>query len=145
MTWLLADIKDAFERGVEMGATHMIVAYDSFDGDNYPIYVMPGQNPRERMPSNGDSVDECYKLDLGWAPQSAERRANHWEWDEPTSAPEVVLEAEPDARVEAVAKAIYEQESSTLNILPSWAELEGTTRGTYRERAVSLLEIADNF
>ncbi len=145
MTWLLAEIKDAFDAGVEMGATHMIVAWDSFDGDNYPIYVMPGQNPQDRKPTNGDGVDECYRLDLGWTKQSAEQRANHWEWDEPREEPEPVLEAEPDARVEAVGRALYEQESSKLNILPLWPELQGATRGVYRDRAVSLLEIADNF
>lgn len=79
MTWGLADIKGAYDRGEREGATHMIVAWDSFDGMNYPIYVMPGEDPQEKRPKNGDKVDECYRYALGWESQSKERRANHWE------------------------------------------------------------------
>ena len=81
MTWTLTDIKAAYDRGEAQGATHMLVAWDSFDGANYPIYVKPGEDPRERRPKNGDSVDECYKYSLGWDVQSKERRANHWDMD----------------------------------------------------------------
>lgn len=56
----------------------MIVAWDSFDGD-YPIYVMPGDSPLDKRPSNGDSVVECYKYELGWDTQSKEYRAQHWD------------------------------------------------------------------
>lgn len=82
MTWYIEDIKLAYEAGALMGATHMIVAWDSFDGINYPIYVMPGEDPRDKAPDNGDRVDEVYKYSLGWESQSKERRARHWEKDE---------------------------------------------------------------
>lgn len=98
MTWGLADIKSAYEKGERQGASHMIVAWDSFDNLNYPIYVMPGEDPRDRMPKNGDSVDECYRYSLGWESQSKEGRARHFEYDasvveEPkiTSAAEVKI------------------------------------------------------
>lgn len=80
MTWRIDAIKGAYERGEALGASHMIVAWDSFDCANYPIYVMPGENPQDRVPDNGDSVDECYRYELGWESQSKERRANHWEY-----------------------------------------------------------------
>lgn len=79
MTWGLSDIKEAYDEGERLGATHMLVAWDSFDGENYPIYVMPGENPQEKRPSNGDSVDECYRYALGWDAQAGEFRAQHWE------------------------------------------------------------------
>ena len=78
-TWTLADIRDAYLEGETRGATHLIVAYDSFSGDNYPIYVMPGEDPRKKRPTNGDKVDECYRYALGWDSQSKEHRALHWE------------------------------------------------------------------
>jgi hypothetical protein len=79
VTWQLDDIKAAYDRGEKEGATHMIVAWDSFDETNYPIYVMPGEDPHEKRPSNGDAVDECYRYSLGWESQSKEVRAYHWE------------------------------------------------------------------
>jgi hypothetical protein len=75
-------IKSAYDAGEKMGATHMIVAWDSFDDSNYPIYVMPGENPRNKTPKNGDSVDECYRYSLGWEYQAEERRARHFEYEE---------------------------------------------------------------
>src|SRR5690606_30863535 len=85
MTWSQSDIKAAYDEGERRGASHMIVACDSFDGMNYPIYVMPGEDPRKKVPSNGDSVDECYRYSLGWEAQAKERRARHFEWDEPVT------------------------------------------------------------
>lgn len=81
-TWNRFEIKHAYDEGTTKGASHMLVAWDSFDGENYAIYVMPGDNPRSKMPTNGDSVDECYNYSLGWAAQSRETRARHFEYDE---------------------------------------------------------------
>lgn len=82
MTWSIQDIKAAYDEGERRGASHMIVAWDSFDDMNYPIYVMPGEDPNEHRPNNGDRVDECYRYDLGWERQARERRAQHWEWSD---------------------------------------------------------------
>lgn len=35
-----------FDRGVEQGATHMLVVADTFDWSDYPVYVQPGQDAR---------------------------------------------------------------------------------------------------
>jgi len=32
------------EEGKKMGATHLISVCDTFDYDDYPVYVMPGEN-----------------------------------------------------------------------------------------------------
>ena len=76
----IEDIKDMYRRGEQQGATHMIIATDWFDYEDYPIYVMPGEDPREKAKEAGkDKIMECYRFALGWASQAAEDRANHWE------------------------------------------------------------------
>lgn len=85
MSWSRSEILEAYTHGEAVGASHMIVAFDSFDYENYPIYVMPGQDPKEHKPSNGDHVDECYDYRLGWGAQVVEHRANHWD---PAPAPD---------------------------------------------------------
>ena len=94
MTWTLNDIRAAFMEAQQKGATHLIVAYDSFDGENYPIFVMEG-DPRNQVPSNGDRVDECYRIALGWEAQAGAKRVQNWDWDEPqkpfTAAADVKL------------------------------------------------------
>jgi len=80
VTWNTTNIRTAFEEGNTGKYSHMLVAYDSFDGENYPIYVPQGRDPKSYIPSNGDRVDECYSYQLGWTVQAVERRALHWDW-----------------------------------------------------------------
>lgn len=42
------DIRRWLNHGKESGATHMIVVCDTYDHENYPVYVMPDENVRER-------------------------------------------------------------------------------------------------
>jgi len=100
-TWTAKDIKEAYDQGAARGASHMIVAWDTFDHENYPIYVMPGENPSSKVPSNGDTVDECYRYSVGWESQSKERRAQHWEWDKPEVEEKKILDV-TDLTVKAV-------------------------------------------
>lgn len=71
-------LKFFWDIGEERGASHMIIIWDGWD--DYPIYVKPGENPRDWVPA-GERAMECYKYSLGWESQSKERRANHWEMD----------------------------------------------------------------
>ena len=41
-------IQEWFERGKEMGATHMIVVCDTLDYEDYPTYVLPNEDPRAK-------------------------------------------------------------------------------------------------
>jgi hypothetical protein len=41
-------IRAWLREGVEMGATHVIVAHDSFDGSDHPAFVMLGENRLRR-------------------------------------------------------------------------------------------------
>jgi hypothetical protein len=43
------DIKRWFERGVEQKATHMIVVCDTFDHEDYPVYVKQGDDPHKEV------------------------------------------------------------------------------------------------
>lgn len=75
----LADIKNWFESAEAQGATHMIVKCDTFDWEDYPVYVMPGEDPRTVNSENPDRTMECYKISLGWESQSKEYRAGNWD------------------------------------------------------------------
>lgn len=60
------DIKDWIQRGIDQGATHMIVVCDTFDWDDYPVYVMPDEDARIKYASyngaNMQKVMEVYNL-----------------------------------------------------------------------------------
>ena len=74
-----------FDRGVAEGAAFMLVKWDSFDGPDgdYPVYIAPGENPREVAAKDGDRTMECYCLTMDKASQLAEHRAFHWTEETP--------------------------------------------------------------
>jgi len=78
--------KETIESWLNRGNTgeysHMIVATDSFDYEDYPILVPHGVDPQSKRPANGDRVQECYSYELPLDLQLAEFRANHWELPE---------------------------------------------------------------
>lgn len=75
-------ISEWFDRGVQQGATHMLVISDSFSYEYYPSYVQKGQDPRkieqEYSGESMKSVEEVYDLSLPKNPQLDERRARHY-------------------------------------------------------------------
>ena len=75
------DIRRWLGEAREKGATHMIVAVDTFDYDDYPIFVEPGQDVRKRMDEVGaepmQRVMEVYSMAGDLDAQVAERRAIH--------------------------------------------------------------------
>lgn len=80
MTATRQDIIDWIEEGIEKGATHVVVMCDTFDHENYPIYVMSGEDPRKHCSyENMQRPDECYDLRMDIDAQLSERRANHWD------------------------------------------------------------------
>lgn len=68
-----------FDHGVADGATHMIVVCDTYDWDDYPVYVTPTEDAREKAQTYNDKemqqVMEVYDLALPKADQMAEFRA----------------------------------------------------------------------
>jgi hypothetical protein len=69
-----------FNRGVENGATHMIVVVD--DHEDYPVYVPADRNARTVAAGydgrNMQRVMEVYDLRLDRDQQMAETRAFHY-------------------------------------------------------------------
>ena len=64
------DISRWFDQGHADGATHMIVVCDTYDHEDYPVYVMPGTDLRKTFDlNNGPNMTramECYAL---WKPK----------------------------------------------------------------------------
>jgi hypothetical protein len=60
------DIRGWFKSGVSQEATHLIVVCDTYDWEDYPVYVMPGTDAREEVDKrhgvNMAKVMEVYNL-----------------------------------------------------------------------------------
>lgn len=73
------EIASWFDRGVADGASHMIVAVDRFDHENYPVYVGEPTKVRgevERIEGGSmQGVMEVYDLHADKLAQMLERRA----------------------------------------------------------------------
>jgi len=69
--------------GRQTGATNVIVVCDTFEYDDYPVFVMPGQNPRDVAKQydnvNMQKIMEVYSLSLDIEMQLKEHRAFHWD------------------------------------------------------------------
>lgn len=78
MAATLEQIKRWYEQGDTGKYTHMIVARDWFDNENYPVYVKPDESAAAVADTLEDATDECYSYALGWESQAAEVRARHW-------------------------------------------------------------------
>jgi hypothetical protein len=82
MTAARSDIDRWIEQGQEEGARWVIVAVDSFDHDNYPIFVKADEDFWDRWPdaTNMQGVDEVYDLQhptVSVEDQVEERRARY--------------------------------------------------------------------
>lgn len=73
------DIRGWFEKGIENGATHLIVVCDTYDHDDYPVYVEPSEDVRKRHADfngkNMQKVMEVYNLSQNMEEQLNEHRA----------------------------------------------------------------------
>lgn len=67
------DIKRWLAEAKKQKATHLIVATDTFDWEDYPIYVLKGEDARkifdETNGQNMQKVMEVYNLSLPLEPQ----------------------------------------------------------------------------
>ena len=75
------DIKGWLKEAQRQGATHLIVACDTYDHDNYPVYVMSNQNIQQeisqRRGQNMQTIDEVYNMAMDIEFQLNEHRAFH--------------------------------------------------------------------
>lgn len=81
MTASLLDIKGWLSQARKIGATHLIVAVDTFDYENYPVYVSPKEDVEKEFMRITDQsmqrVDEIYNLSMDINKQLKENRAFH--------------------------------------------------------------------
>lgn len=73
------DIRNWLDRGIKDGATHVIIVCDTYDFEDYPVYVMPEQSAVEEYSrnhgTNMQKVMEVYNLSLDIDIQLSEHRA----------------------------------------------------------------------
>jgi len=73
------DIREWLERGQAHGATHLIVVCDTFDHEDYPVFVKPEEIAREVYEryngKNMQRVMEVYSINKDWESQLDEFRA----------------------------------------------------------------------
>jgi len=76
-------IRGWLEEGMRQGATHMIVVCDTFDYEDYPSYVMPGEDVREEAGAydgkNMQRIMEVYSFSQDIEAQLAQRRAFNYD------------------------------------------------------------------
>lgn len=77
-----SDIRTWLHRAKAMKATHMIVVCDCFDYEDYPVFVMTGEDARARAASfkeeNMQRVMEVYDISMDLEAQLNEHRAFHY-------------------------------------------------------------------
>jgi hypothetical protein len=92
MVTLVKNISGWFDTGVARGASHMLIVCDTFDQNDYPFYVQPGEDPQEKeIEFNRNEmtiVMECYVLDPSRKlAQLIEDRAFHYDAYTPSPTP----------------------------------------------------------
>ena len=77
------DIRRWLKEAKQRGATHMLVVVDTFDHEDYPVDVLPSQDPETVYKSyNGKEMQrvmEAYNLSLDLESQLNEHRSHHLE------------------------------------------------------------------
>ena len=85
MTATYQDFQRWLQEGKKRGARWVVIGLDTFDYGNYPVYVMPDENPWKVVKHIGDNggggmgdrLEEVYDLELSIESQMQERRAIH--------------------------------------------------------------------
>lgn len=76
-----SEIRGWLRRGVDTGATHVIIVCDTWDYEDYPVYVEPNQSVQERLAhyqrADMQRVMEVYDLSMDIEIQLAESIAWH--------------------------------------------------------------------
>lgn len=98
-----SDVRGWLKEGIKNGASHVIIACDTFEHTCYPVYIQPGFDPR----SYPQRTMECYDLALPIEDQLNEPKASHWNVHEVNMSEQTYeeLKAEEAAKQQA---AIYE-------------------------------------
>lgn len=77
------DIREWLERGKKDGATHLIIVVDTFDYDDYPVFVKAGEDVRAKeIEYNGKEMQrvmEVYSLKRDIDEQLNEHRSFNYD------------------------------------------------------------------
>jgi hypothetical protein len=76
------DIREWLKEAYAKGCSHMVVACDTYDHTDFPVYVMPNQSVQKVIKEHSDydkmqRVMEVYTMRLPMEEQLAEHRAYH--------------------------------------------------------------------
>lgn len=77
MATSVEDIRAWLLRGVEQKSTHVIIAVDTWDYEDYPVYVSATENVHEKVNSYNskeDRIKEVYSLAMDLEEQLLQRR-----------------------------------------------------------------------
>lgn len=68
MSTSLAELEEWFHLAEEVGATHMLIVWDSWE--DYPVLVMENEDVSQAIEKNSQHrIMEVYKISLGWEAQ----------------------------------------------------------------------------
>ena len=77
------ELRKVILQGRNSGSTHVIIVWDQFDGENYPVYVRPDQDVKKVAELydgvNMQKIDEVYSMSLDLEDQLEEHRTFHYE------------------------------------------------------------------
>lgn len=83
------DIRGWLARAAEKGATHMIVACDTFDWEDYPVFVLPGEDARtvakQHDGPNMSKLMEVYHMGMDLEAQVSAGRSFNYDLPSPPS------------------------------------------------------------
>jgi hypothetical protein len=75
------DIRAWLAEGKAKGATHTMIVCDTFDYEDYPVHIMPGEDVRKEAANPGEMqrVMEVYSHSLDHETQLVEHLAFHFD------------------------------------------------------------------
>jgi hypothetical protein len=114
------DIRQWFEAGVAAGRTHMIIVCDTWDHDDFPVYVMSNESVEARMryyDSDSNKIMEVYNLLKPMKPQLDADRA----WDTERVPPSGKQSVKPGFAAELVEITRKTLEARTKSVQQSEA------------------------
>lgn len=83
MPLYIADLTQYFAKAKQLGATHIIIVCDTFDYEDFPVYVMPNEDVRQKEVEEKDKpmqrVMEVYSLSRDMMDQYNEPRSFHYD------------------------------------------------------------------
>jgi hypothetical protein len=82
MATTVDDLKEWFERGKSEGATHMIVVCDTYDWEDFPVYVTKDQDVGEELTKrNGQNMAKVMEVYCLSKPFNKQKTNGRLCWD----------------------------------------------------------------